>query len=176
MDGVFQDNSTVLIAHILRDAKLLDRIVKANDDNQIAIKTVKGARLGNMGHISRITIQIQNLKHEELIKITSEHSAWNNYLNTGYKENQKRDNTNVGQGRSASFLDEEDDNQQETKEEEIKQMEEKIYGNHEEGETIKVKIVEFDIKKILQLNTVHPSTTIAALFAYQNLVEHKTNL
>jgi len=57
--------------------------------------------------------------------------------------------------------------------EEIKQIESKIYGIHEEGEIIKVEIVEFDVQKILSLNKVQASATIAALFAYQNLVQHK---
>lgn len=57
--------------------------------------------------------------------------------------------------------------------EEIKDIESRLYGMHEEGELIRVKIVDFDIPKILSLNRVHASATLCSLFAYQNLVEGK---
>jgi len=57
--------------------------------------------------------------------------------------------------------------------EEIIEIQKEIYGEHEEGEIIHLRIEEFDINKILSLNKVHASGTLCALFAYQNLITKK---
>ncbi len=57
--------------------------------------------------------------------------------------------------------------------EEMIEIQKKIYGEHEEGEIIRLRIEEFDIDKILSLNKVHASGTLCALFAYQNLITKK---
>lgn len=57
--------------------------------------------------------------------------------------------------------------------EEMKIIESKVYGLHEDGELIRVKIIDFDVNKLLSMNRVHSSATLCAMFAYQNLVEKK---
>jgi len=53
---------------------------------------------------------------------------------------------------------------------EMKEIESKIFGLQDHGEFINIKLVEFDVAKIIASNKVQDSKLIVSIFAYQNLV------
>lgn len=56
---------------------------------------------------------------------------------------------------------------------EIKEIESKLYGLQDHGEFINVKMVDFEVEKIIASEKVLDSKLAVALFAYQNLVLKK---
>jgi ADP-sugar diphosphatase len=53
---------------------------------------------------------------------------------------------------------------------EMREIESKLYGMHDHGEFINIRIVEFDVQKILKEKLAQDAIFISCIFAYQNLI------
>jgi len=78
---ILEKNNEELKIHLIRECKLLDRIVEASNLNEAAISQIGGVRRGNMGHITSIAVEITNSAYIDSIieKAVGKHEGWEKY-------------------------------------------------------------------------------------------------
>jgi len=99
MAYILEKNNEELKIYVLKECKLLDRIVEASNLNEEAIANHR-VRRGNMGHITSIAVNISNTPNiESLIqKAVGKHIEWEKYRDGILFETVERNRTSYGSG------------------------------------------------------------------------------
>jgi serine/threonine-protein phosphatase 6 regulatory subunit 3 len=94
LDGENED----LKIYLLKEAGLLDTIVKASKSNEEECAKPKGVRRGFMGHITTMSTSLINLASVSptVEKILAEHEEWNSYVRGALSATKERESRTLG--------------------------------------------------------------------------------
>jgi len=98
VNNILDGENEELKIYLLRDAGLLNAIVKASKNNEEEIAKPKGVRRGYMGHITSMSTSIINLASVSpaIEKLLAEHEDWNAYVRGALSATKERESRTLG--------------------------------------------------------------------------------